>query len=104
MGYALDGDKASESSNDDVVALNAFKIANEFACLGQDASAECRGHGKSLNRLARLILDGDAKESLRYALAALHSDIDDETKIEAHVVAGRAMMVCYWRSYRRVPL
>ena len=104
MGSASDGEKDSESSNDYIVALNAFQIANGFACLGQDASAECHGHGKSLSRLARLTLDGNTKESLRYALAALNSDIDDKTKIEAHVVVGQAMMVCNWRSHRRSSL
>lgn len=93
MESASDGEENPESSNDEV-AVNAFKIANGFACLGHDASAECHGHGKSLSRLARLTLDGDAKESLRYASAALKTDIEDETKIEAHVVAGQAKMVC----------
>ena len=94
MGSALDGETDSESNTDEGIALNAFKIANGFACLGQEASNECHGHGTSLSRLARLTLDEDAEESLRYVSAALQSDIDDETKIEAHAVAGQAKMVC----------
>ena len=105
MGSTSNGEKDSESNKDDEVALNAFEIANVFACLGQDASKECRGHGKSLSRIARLTLDGDAKASLRYASAALtSSDIDDETKIEAHVVAGQAKMVCNYRFFCQAPL
>ena len=98
-----DGVDKSESNED---ALRAFEIANRFACSGQDASAECHGHGGSLSMLARLTLTvrGDAAKSLSYASLVLKGDTDDETKIDAHVIAGQAKMVrinlltffCFW--------
>jgi len=95
MAGASDGEETSESHHND--ALTAFKIANGFACLGkEDVSVECHGHGGSLGALARLTLHEDANESLRYASLALKNDgIDDEKKIDAHVVAGQAKMVRY---------
>ena len=94
--YILDGEgdgvDKSESNED---ALRAFEIANRFACSGQDASVECHGHGGSLSMLARLTLTvrRDAAKSLSYASLVLKGDTDDETKIDAHVIAGQAKMV-----------
>ena len=87
-----DGVDKSESNEG---ALRAFEIANRFACSGQDAFAECHGHGGSLSMLARLTLTvrGDAAKSLSYASLVLKGDTDDETKIDAHVIAGQAKMV-----------
>ena len=90
-----------EGDNQQEEAMNAFATANKFSCSqgisGDDAVSwpECRGHGKSLISLARLALtfQEDAKEAQRYAELSLKSEIDDDAKIEAHVIAGRAKMM-----------
>jgi hypothetical protein len=93
--HVLDGGDGADKSESNKDALRAFEIANRYACSGQDAPAECHGHGGSLSKLARLTLTvrGDATKSLSYASLALKGDIDDETKIDAHVTAGQAKMV-----------